>query len=147
MSSTIEEILQKRREAEKVAAAAAAPPPETKESEGEKFFSILVGEGSEEKFLEFQSKEGLHTCFAYANLTWFVYDPEDGILLEFNGYSVQIEGRGLYPKLMNGLKQKRVGWIKEADSEMQDHKGNETFISRISISPPDSWDSQTVPKS
>lgn len=141
MSSNIDELMQKRR-AQEQAAAAVSQPLESEESAGDKFFSILVGEGTEEKYLELQSKEGLHTCFSYANLLWFAYDPEDGILLEFNGYSVHIQGRGLYPKLMNGLKQKRVAWIKEADSEMQDHKGNETFVSGISITPPESWSSE-----
>lgn len=140
MSSNIDQMMQKRREQEQAAAAAAAPQPVVvEESAGEKFFSILVGEGTEEKYLELQSKDGLHTCFSYSNLGWFAYDPEDGILLEFNGYSVHVQGRGLYPKLLNGLKQKRVAWIKEADSEMEDHKGNETYVSSISITPPESW--------
>lgn len=124
---TIDQILQKRRQAEK---------PEAEEKQQDKFFSVLVGDGSQENFLEIQSREGLHTCFAYNDLTWMVYHPDDGLMLEFGGYLIAIEGRGLHPKLFTGIKQKRVAWVKEADVEMQDHKDNETYISSVTITPP-----------
>ena len=36
----------------------------------------------------------------------------------------------------NGVKGKRVAWVKEADSNLQDHKDNECFVEEISITPP-----------
>jgi len=38
-------------------------------------------------------------------------------------------------ELFDGIKKKRVVWIKEADSEMQDHEGNKVFIEEISFEP------------
>jgi hypothetical protein len=34
------------------------------------------------------------------------------------------------------VKGKRVAWVKEADSNLQDHKDNDCFIEEISITPP-----------
>lgn len=128
--STIDEIL-RRKEAER--SQSQSSPAE--EAEG-KFFSILLGEGLHEHFLELQFQDGTRTCFSYQDLGWFNYFPEDGIDLDFGGYLISIKGRGLVPRLFNGLKQKRVAWVKEADFAMQDHEGNECFISEIVIMPP-----------
>lgn len=127
---TIDQILQRRRQAEK--------PEPVEEKQQDKFFSILLGEG-QENFFEVQSREGVHTCFSYSNLSWVVYHPTDGLMLEFGGILVTIEGRGLHPKLFTGIKQKRVAWVKEADTDMQDHKDNDTYISGITITPPDGF--------
>ncbi|SRR6266436_3940079 len=125
---SIDKVLQERR-------AAATPAPA--EAEGDKFFSILVGEAVQEHFLELQFRIGLKTCFSYTDLMWFNYDPEAGCIdLEFGGFLVTLKGRGLGERLFQGLKQKRVAWVKESDSEMQDHKANETFIEEITITPP-----------
>lgn len=128
---TIDDIL-KRKQAEK----AAAPAPTQPEKQEDKFFSILVGDGLQEHFLEIQTRDGLRTCFSYSDIIWIVYDPDNGLNIEFGGYLVTIEGRGLVPRLFEGIKQKRVAWVKEADHELQDHKENETFISKITITPP-----------
>jgi hypothetical protein len=125
---TIDQILQRRRQAEK--------PEAVEEKQQDKFYSILIGEGIQENFLEIQSRDGVHTCFSYGDLMWIVYHPTDGLMLEFGGYLVAIEGRGLHPKLFTGIKQKRVAWVKEADLQMQDHKDNDTYISSITITPP-----------
>lgn len=106
------------------------------EAASDKFFSILLGEGLFENFLELQFKDGSRTCFSYTDLIWFNHSPEDGIDLDFGGYLVSIKGRGLEPKLWNGLKSKRVAWVREADVELQDHPGNESFIETITITPP-----------
>lgn len=126
----IDEILeQKRRKADKPADASLQP-------DGDKFFSILVGDGMQEHFLELQFSNGLQTCFSYTDLIWFNHDPESGCIdLAFGGFLVTIKGRGLQP-LFVGIKQKRVAWVKESDSEMQDHKDNDTFIEEIVITPP-----------
>lgn len=109
----------------------------TTESDIDKFFSISVGESSQEHFLELQFRNGLKTCFSYTDLQWFNYDPEAGCIdLEFGGFLITVKGRGLGDRLFTGLKQKRVSWIKEADVEMQDHKGNTIFIQDITITPP-----------
>lgn len=129
-SDTIEEIL-RRKQAEKSAVPASQPTEQE-----DKFFSILVGETSQEHFFEIQTRDGLRTCFSYSDIIWIVYDPDNGLNIEFGGYLVTIEGRGLVPRLFDGIKQKRVAWVKEADHELQDHKENSTFISKITITPP-----------
>lgn len=130
-SDTIDEIL-KRKQAEK----SAAPVAFQTEKQEDKFFSILVGEGMQEHFFELQTTDGLRTCFSYSDIIWIVYDPDNGLNIEFGGYLVTIEGRGLVPKLFEGIKQKRVAWVKEADHELQNHDENSTFISKITITPP-----------
>ena len=126
---TIDQILEERRRAEK-------PPPEPVVQE-DKFFSIMVGEGLQELFLELQFRDGLRLCLSYGDLIWFHFLPDENCIdMEFGGFLVSIKGRGLAPKLFNGLKQKRVGWIKEADSELQDHPSNTTFIEEITMIPP-----------
>lgn len=125
--TSIDKVLQSRRQAEAPAA----------ESEDDKFFSILVGETVQEHFLELKSRLGPRTCFPYNDLQWFNYDPESGTIdLEFGGFLVTLKGRGLGDRLFTGFRQKRVAWVKECDVEMQDHKGNATFIEAITITPP-----------
>ena len=130
-SNKIDEILAQRRRPEQPAPAAA------EEKQEDKFYSILVGEGTEEKFLELQFRDGLRLCLSYNDLVWFHYIPDEHCIdLEFGGFLVSIKGRGMIPQLFNGLKQKRVGWVKEADVDMQDHLGNNTFIEEITVIPP-----------
>ena len=113
----------------------AEPVPPQPEQE-DKFFSILGGEGLHEEFLEFQLKNGNRTMFSYSDLNWVNFDPKEGCFdLEFGCALITVKGRGLVRKLWNGIKSKRVAWIKEADVEMQDHKANESFISEILITP------------
>lgn len=123
----IDEILQQRRPAD---------ASQEAEAEGDKFFSLMLGDGINEHFLELQFSNGLQTCFSYVELIWFNHDPEQGCIdLAFGSFLITIKGRGL-AALFAGLKQKRVAWVKEADSQMQDHKGNSTFIEEITITPP-----------
>jgi hypothetical protein len=127
--NAIDKILESRRQT-------AAPPPDLK-TEEDKFYSILVGDVVQEHFLELQFRAGPRTCFSYTDLMWFNYDPEGGFLdMEFGGYLVTLKGRGLGGTLFTGIKQKRVSWVKEADSEMQDHDRNALFIESITIVPP-----------
>lgn len=131
--SRIDEIIQQRRQAE---APAQAQP------EGEKFHSVLVGEGIQEHFLEVRFSNGLQTCFSYLDLAWFNLDPESGCIdLSFGGFLVTIKGRGL-GVLFQAVKQKRLGWVKEADSELQDHEGNELFVEGITITPPKDFEEE-----
>ena len=106
------------------------------EDEGEKFFSILVGDGEEENYLELKMRDGLRICLSYTDLAWFSYDVEKEwakIDLEFGEIFVTIKGRGLGEALFNGIKKKRVAWVKERDTEMQDHPGNKVFIDEITF--------------
>lgn len=129
----IDEILQERRKAEKA--------PEVAE-ENEKFFSVLVGETMQEHFLELRFSNGLQTAFSYTDLAWFNHDPESGCIdLSFGGFLVTVKGRGL-AKLFQAVKQKRLGWVKEADSELQDHEGNELFVEAITITPPKDFEEE-----
>jgi hypothetical protein len=132
MPDSIDKVLASRAQSSSSAQAAPAPQPE-----GNEFFGVLVGEGEREHFLELRFAIGLKTCFPYDDLQWFNYDPEDGsLILEFGGFLISVKGRGLGERLFHGIRRKRVAWVKEADTEMQDHKGNETFIQEITITPP-----------
>ncbi len=109
----------------------------------DKFYSVISGEGIHENFLEIRFRDGLRTCFAYGDLTWFNYDPDSGILdAEFGGFLVSLKGRGLGDKLFHHLKSKRIAWVKEADSDFQDSDAIETWISEITITPPDGFGSE-----
>jgi hypothetical protein len=136
----IDEILEEKRR--KVGQPAGAAESDS----GDKFFSILVGDGMQEHFLELRFTNGLQTCFSYTDLIWFNHDPESGCIdLAFGGFLVTVKGRGLQP-LFGGIKQKRVAWVKEADSEMQDHSENETFIEEIVITPPKNFTEEEEPE-
>jgi hypothetical protein len=125
---SIDKLLASRRSAEQPA------------REQDKFYSVISGDGLEEKFIELQYRIGIRTCFAYGDLSWFNYDPEAGCIdLEFGGYLVTVKGRNLYPALFHAIKGKRVAWIKEADTELQDHEGNELYIAEITVTPPEGF--------
>jgi hypothetical protein len=105
----------------------------------DKFFSILVGEVVTEHFLVLRFRSGMKTCFSYDDLLWFNYEPQSGTIdLEIGGYLITVKGRGLGDRLFQGIRQKRVAWLQEADVEMQDHSGNAVFIEEITITPPES---------
>ena len=128
--SAVDKILESRRPLGGSEAAAPA-------SEGDKFSLILVGDNMEESFLELRLRSGLRTAFAYSDIVFLVYDPDSGSLdVDFGGYLVTVRGRGLGERVFDALKKKRVVWLKEADTEMQDHKGNELYIGGITITPP-----------
>jgi hypothetical protein len=129
--SSIDKILEEKRRA-----AAQAVPAAEEPQEEDRFFSILRAEGIAEEFLEFRLRNGDITCFPYSDVNWFHWDSQNGSIdIDFGAALVTLKGRGLVPKLFNGIKTKRVAWIKEADSDMQDHKDNENFISEILILP------------
>ena len=119
---------------DKVLAAKRGPAQPAAEAEGDKFYSILVGDGLQENYLELKMRDGLRICLSYTDLMWFSYDPEGPkIDLEFGGIFVTIKGRGLGERLFDGIKQKRVAWVQEADLKMQDHPGNTVFIEEITF--------------
>ena len=126
---SIDKILENRRQQ-------AAQPSAPKEEEGDKFYSILGGDVVDDPFLEFRFRDGFKLCLPYHDLVWFSFDPKTpDIKLDFGGTTISIKGRGLGEELFDGIKQKRVVWIKEADTEMQDHDKNAVFISDIGFEP------------
>ncbi len=128
--STIDDILEERRQKD------SAEPAEDQA----KFYSVLSAESLQENYLELRFNDGLRTCFAYADLTWFNYDPDSGTLdLEFNGFLVTIVGRGMGERFFHSVKSKRVAWVKEADSDFQDNDQNEIYIEKILITPPEGF--------
>ncbi|MGC3992047.1 MAG: hypothetical protein QM796_20610 [Chthoniobacteraceae bacterium] len=126
MSDSIDKIL----EAKKVTKLQVASNSQT----DDKFFSIPRNDGTtEESFLELKHRDGLRNCLPYSSMQWFALYPEDGrIDLDFGFVLVRIMGRGLGGRLFDGLRSKRVAYVKESDSEMQDNKDNETFVESIS---------------
>lgn len=107
-----------------------------------KFFSVLNADGLNEHYLELQFRNGVRSCFNYSDLQWFSWDPQGFLDLEFGGFTIIIKGRGLYEGLFHGIKNKRVAWVKESDSEMQDHDGNDAFVESIEIIPPEEFGEQ-----
>jgi len=127
MQNKIDEILGQRR-------APSAPVEEP--VDGEKFFSIWVGDAIQEDFIEFRFRNGLQTCFSYGDLLWFNHDPEAGCIdMEIGGFLITVKGRGLQ-QLFRGIKCKRVAWVAEADDTLQDHKANSSYVEEIVITPP-----------
>jgi hypothetical protein len=123
MSDKIDSILEEHRKSQ----------PE--DSAG-RFYQLIRVDGSEH-FLEVQFRDGIRTAFAYERLSWFNYSPETSMLdLNFMGVTVSIEGRGLN-ELFQALKGKKVSWVKEADTDLQDSAGNPCYIKEITITPPD----------
>jgi hypothetical protein len=129
MSDAIERILASRRGEQ-------AKTEEKSEEKNEDKFFLSLSPGLQENFLELQLRDGLRVAFSYTDLMWLNYSPDSNCLdLQFGSALVTIKGRGFYPKLFSRLKEKRVVWIKEADSEMEDHKGNDSYIEAIEILP------------
>ena len=130
--SKVEELLASRRSTSGIAPAAPA-------TEADKFSLILIGEKMEENFLELKFRSGLRTAFPYSDILFMNYDPDSGSLdVDFGGFLVTVKGRGLGERVFDGIKQRRVVWLKEADSAMQDHAANDLFIGEILVTPPDS---------
>ena len=102
------------------------------------FFQPVRIEGTE-YFFEIRFRNGIKTAFKYDDLSWFNYDPERGIDISFAGNTVTIEGRGLSPVLFDAIKAKKISWVREADTEMQDNPDQPLFISDITITPADDF--------
>lgn len=101
-------------------------------ADGSEFFLVLRGEGVSEGFLEFRFRNGAQLCLPYDSILWFNYSPDLArIEMDFGGYVVSINGRGLVPKLYDSIKARRVAWIREADTEMQDSKDFDCYIESI----------------
>lgn len=105
---------------------------------GSHFFQMVRVEGAE-FFFEIRFRNGIRTAFKYDDLAWYNYDPDRGIDMSFAGNTVTIEGRGLFPTLFDALKGKKISWIREADTEMQDSPDQPLFISDITITPADDF--------
>ena len=126
MPDKIDEILQGRRKQ-------AAAPLATPDDEADKFFSVLGGDLVDDPFVEFRFRDGFRLALPYRDVVWISCDPEGEIKMDFGSTTMVIKGRGLAGGLFDGLKQKRVIWIQEANTEMQDHDKNKVFIADISF--------------
>ena len=131
MGDNIDKILEGRRQQ--------APPSATpKEDDADKFYSVLGGDLVDDPFLELRFRDGFRLFLPYRDVVWFSYSAkEPEIRMDFGSTSIRIKGRGLAGELLDGLRQKRVVWVKEADHEMQDHDKNKVFIAEISFDPED----------
>lgn len=105
-----------------------------------KFYSTVSADGHDENFLELRFSNGLQTGFSYSDLIWYSHDPEQGTIdMEFGGFLVTITGRGLGNHLLHSIKTRTLAWLKEADSDFEDNEKTETYISEISITPPEGF--------
>ena len=126
---SIDEIIESRRQK-------ATQLPAAADAEGDTFYSLLGGDVMDDPFLEFRFRDGFKLCLPYHDLVYFTYDPKGPELqLDFGGTTISVKGRGLGEELFDGIKKKRVVWIKEADTEMQDHDKNKVFIDDIGFEP------------
>ena len=101
-------------------------------ADGSEFFLVLRGEGVSEAFLELRFRNGAQLCFPYDHMGWFSYSPDDGTIdFDFDGFLVTIKGRGVF-----STKARRVAWVREADTELQDSKDFECFIEAITVLEP-----------
>jgi hypothetical protein len=126
--NSIDKVLESRRQA--------AEPPAAKVEEGDRFYSILGGDVIDDPFLEFRFRDGFKLSLPYRDVIWISYHPkEPEIKVDFGTVAISIIGRGLDGELFEGIKNKRVVWIKECDSEMQDNDTNKVFIEEISFEP------------
>lgn len=107
------------------------------EEDANAFYSTLGGGGSDSRFLDLRFSDGQRAAFSYGDLVWFNLHPQGTIAdLEFNGILITIEGRGLRP-LYENLLDRKVRWVREADSNWEDSDNVETVVARISITPPE----------
>ncbi|HEV2693392.1 MAG TPA: hypothetical protein VG347_10900 [Verrucomicrobiae bacterium] len=124
MNDKISQILESRKK------------PEVPAEEEGKCFSIPAVGNTQELFLELRFKDGQRTCFDFTKLDWFNFNPESGFIdLDFSGFLISIKGRGLLP-LFEAVKSRQVGWVKEADSDMQDNDKTSSYVGQIAITPP-----------
>jgi hypothetical protein len=124
MGDNIDKILEGRRQ--QAPAPTAAP-----EDEADKFYSVLGGDLVDDPFVEFRFRDGFRLALPYRDVVWISCDPEGEIKMDFGSTTMVIKGRGLSAGLFDGLKQKRVIWIQEASTEMQDHDKNKVFVADI----------------
>lgn len=98
---------------------ASTPEPEATEDYG--VFGWVRGLRDRSIMLELRLKDGSVTSFGYAWLKKAVFDPSEGITLDFSGETVRITGRNLDAelgprvRLFNGILRHRVTWIQQAD--------------------------------
>lgn len=84
-------------------------------------FSILRGVRERALMLELRMKDGSVTALSYAYLSKAVFDPSEGITLQFGGSTVRIAGTNLATEvrpnvqLFQSLLRHRVPWVCEAD--------------------------------
>lgn len=101
----------------------------------DQYFAIVPDDKQEEYLLEVRTRDGFCSAFQFFSITWLVYEPDIGIIVDFNGYTVSIEGKGLKGALYDAIKRRRVSWIKESDDPSAD-AGKDIYVSKITISPP-----------
>lgn len=103
------------------AGAGEGAPPEQEAPEDYGVFGWLRGVRDRSIMLELRLKDGSVTSFGYAWLKKAVFNPSEGITLDFSGESVTITGRNLDAelgprvRLFNGILRHRVTWIQQAD--------------------------------
>lgn len=120
--------------------------PNGQDEEATRFYQLIRVDNTEH-FLELRFRDGIRCAFAYDKMFWFNYAPDaSGMELDFMGTTVVVTGRGL-SELIQPLKSRRISWLKEADTDLQDHEGNTVFINEIYIIPPQSDFEKAQPES
>lgn len=99
-------------------------------------YSIQHVDKQDEHLLEVRTRDGLCSSFQYFNIVWLVYEPEIGIIIDFNGYTLSIEGKGLNGEVYEAIKRRRLSWIRESDDPNGSDQ-QELCVTRITINPPE----------
>jgi hypothetical protein len=97
-------------------------PSATEEGDGLEFepeenykaFSFISADRQQKQMVEFRLLEGNAEALAYSYLVRAKYNPSEGIVLDFSGYTVTIKGRNLQPGY-NGLVAQRVALVRVMD--------------------------------
>ena len=112
----------------------------------EEYYSTTGANGFERKYLDLRFRTGQRTAFNYDNLSWINFDPTDSCLdLDFGDYHLTICGRGLNKELYNDLLERRVTWLREADTDLEDNETPSVFISDLLITPPEGLEMEAPP--
>ena len=98
----------------------------------EAFHNVSENRGQAIK-IEFRFKNGDTEQFEYAYLVRTIYRPGAGkLVMRFTEAAVTIEGRNLH-RLKEDLRNNKVEWVQEAETEFESKAGEEPFVKKISI--------------
>lgn len=101
--------------------AGALPPDEDDEESCAPSFGFLRGSKERAQMLEIRYRTGKLEAITYALLDHALFDPSEGIVLQFSRKKVRLTGRNLNAevrpnlRLFDAILRHRVPWIQEAD--------------------------------
>ena len=80
--------------------------------------------------LDFRGYNGTSFSLPYSQLRAMVFDPDEGISVEFSNHKIQVRGRNLRP-LYDLLLRHRVTFVQEGDLDVVSEA--DAFVDRITV--------------